>query len=222
MNSIEEWDERVRSRWDLIRRNPEYREGYAKLQGMQPSDPRFQILVEEMCDLFQIQSLINPVRGFAQLSQAEKMWLNPSSTAIKCFHPLEVFLNPGRTLLDKPGIGIENIIDDKSKNFMFLRIDFSKIRSTKSLKTSIGHLIESRYKMYQEFDQVPKRKDVRKREFERILQIGDMHLAGMTIEKIAAEVFPDDHSQDSAKQKVRNDLDRYKELVNDRFKHFIA
>jgi hypothetical protein len=206
-----------------MRRNLEYREGYAKLQGMQPSDAHFQVLVKEMCDQFQTLRLINPYREFDELSQAEKMWLNPSSAEVRCFHPFEVFSNPGRTLLDKPGIGIEDIIDDKSMNLMFLRIDFSKIRSIKTLKRSIGTLVESRHEMYQKFDKDAVTKNTRMREqYERILQVGDMRMAGLTNDEIADKIFPQDTSPDSAKQKASNDFQRYKELVNGGYKNFIA
>jgi hypothetical protein len=98
-------------------------------------------------------------------------------------------------------------------SYLDLHIDFDKINSLSKLKKEISELVNEHYKAYQKLQ--GKSQLYTGIDYDLILKIGDMKdRESLTYNEIIEKVFPDDVDPESARIKVIQHYNRYRELVD--------
>jgi len=102
-----------------------------------------------------------------------------------------------------------------------IKIHYDKIRSVSALRKYISYLIDTHHKMFKTQgvlteDVIAKlgRTKNLNRDFDKILEAGDMKEKNLTEPQIARKLYPKDVDREGAKIKVHQLLKEYKKLVN--------
>ncbi len=102
-----------------------------------------------------------------------------------------------------------------------MKYDFTKIKSVPALREYVALDIETHYNMFRTPGVLPEsaraklgRSKKLDRDFETILQAGDMDAEGKTDLEIARKLFPGDKNPEGSRTKAFQWVQRYKEIVN--------